>query len=158
MERTTMKRRDFLKAAGAPEARPLWRECLDRGDLLDRLLALKAYDGHWAKGTRAYLEALKDADAPARYWAIVGLHQAHRGAPPDCVRAAVAALERIRAAGRYHLTAGPARRIMAELGPVFSVPGTAAPRVLRGFCAGARLWCGGGTCTSGYGGRGRHFR
>ncbi len=74
------------------EAGLLWRERLDQGDLLDRLLALKAYDGRWADGAEAYLKALKDADAPLRYWAIVGLHQAHRGAPPDRVQAAVTAL------------------------------------------------------------------
>jgi hypothetical protein len=51
-----------------------WREKLNESDLLERLLAIKDYDGRWAEGTGAFLAALKDKDAPVRYWAVVGLH------------------------------------------------------------------------------------
>lgn len=71
------------------ETGPLWREKLNRSDLLDRLLALKAFDGRWVRGVDAYLKALKSADAPMRYWAVAGLHQAAK-AGADAVKVAAA--------------------------------------------------------------------
>ena len=68
---------------------PLWREKYLRSDLLDRLLAVKAYDGRWTEGTAAYLKALSDPDGPVRYWAVVGLHQATKDRPDPKIKAAV---------------------------------------------------------------------
>jgi len=75
--------------APATDTGPLWRETYLRSDLLDRLLAVKAYDGRWAEGTGAYLKALSDPDGPVRYWAVVGLHQATKDKPIAKVKAAV---------------------------------------------------------------------
>jgi len=73
------------------ETGPLWREKLNQSDLLDRLLDLKAFDGRWVEGVGAYTRALKSGDAPMRYWAVVGLHQAARaGADAAKIAAAVA--------------------------------------------------------------------
>lgn len=63
-------------AAGQPksEIRLHWRKQLDRTDLLDRLLAIKALDGKGTAAITAYLKALEDEYSPVRYWAVVGLH------------------------------------------------------------------------------------
>ena len=75
--------------APAADTGPLWREKYLASDLLDRLLAVKAYDGRWAEGTDAYLKALSDPDGPVRYWAVVGLHQATKDKPIAKIKAAV---------------------------------------------------------------------
>jgi len=75
--------------APAADTGPLWRETYLASDLLDRLLAIKAYDGRWTEGTDAYLKALADPDAPVRYWAVVGLHQATKDKPIAKIMAAV---------------------------------------------------------------------
>jgi len=73
------------------ETGPLWREKLNRSGLIDRILALKAFDGRWVRGVDAYTKALKSADAPMRYWAVVGLHQAAKaGADAKAIASAVA--------------------------------------------------------------------
>jgi hypothetical protein len=80
-------------AAAPAEPGPLWREKLNNTDLIERLLALKEYDGRWAEGTEAFLKALKDKDAPVRYWAVVGLHQGCKDAAAIAkAKAAVAPL------------------------------------------------------------------
>lgn len=53
-----------------------WRERLDKTDLLERLRAIKALDGSGAKAIPRYLEALNDSNGSARYWGVVGLHNA----------------------------------------------------------------------------------
>ncbi len=75
--------------APAADTGPLWRETYLASDLLDRLLAVKAYDGRWTEGTGAYLKALSDPDGPVRYWAVVGLHQATKDKPIARIKAAV---------------------------------------------------------------------
>jgi len=75
--------------APAADTGPLWREKYLASDLLDRLLAVKAYDGRWTEGTDAYLKALSDPDGPVRYWAVVGLHQATKDKPIAKIKAAV---------------------------------------------------------------------
>jgi len=75
--------------APAADTGPLWREKYLASDLLDRLLAVKAYDGRWTEGTDVYLKALADPDGPVRYWAVVGLHQATKDKPIAKIKAAV---------------------------------------------------------------------
>lgn len=72
---------------GSPPAQPLpdetpWRKTINASGLIDRILALKTYDGRWKDGVPAYVKALADPAGPVRYWAVVGLHQAHAGGPP----------------------------------------------------------------------------
>jgi len=62
-------------------ARPHWRDQLDATDLLEHLLAIKEIDGQDpARAIPACFEALEDKDAPVRYWAVVGLHNACKDA------------------------------------------------------------------------------
>ncbi len=73
--------------AGEPPAKPKpdetpWRKKIDESGMIDRILALKAYDGRWTEGEQAYLAALADPTGPVRYWAVVGLHQAYADGPP----------------------------------------------------------------------------
>jgi uncharacterized sulfatase len=75
-----------------PDETP-WRKELREGGMIDRILALKAYDGRWKEGETAYLKALGDPAGPVRYWAVCGLHQAYRDGPaPREVMAKVRAL------------------------------------------------------------------
>ena len=72
--------------AGSPPAKQKpdetpWRKDLRAGGMIDRILALKAYDGRWKEGEKAYLEALGDPAGPVRYWAVLGLHQAYPDGP-----------------------------------------------------------------------------
>ena len=72
--------------AGSPAAQPKpdetpWRREINASGMIDRILALKAYDGQWKEGEKAYLAALADPAGPVRYWAVVGLHQAHADGP-----------------------------------------------------------------------------
>jgi len=62
------------------ETRLHWRKQLDRTDLLDRLLAIKALDGQGTAAIPAYLKALDDKYGPVRYWAVVGLHNVRKDA------------------------------------------------------------------------------
>jgi uncharacterized sulfatase len=83
--------------AGSPPAKPEaaqdWRARYVASDLLDRLLALKAYDGRYGDGVTAFRAALKDPDGPVRYWAVMGLRLAFQDkAPPAEVKAEVAAM------------------------------------------------------------------
>jgi uncharacterized sulfatase len=73
--------------AGSPPATPgpdesPWRRQINSSGMIGRILDLKAYDGRWTDGVPAYLKALADPAGPVRYWAVVGLHQAHAGGPP----------------------------------------------------------------------------
>jgi len=70
---------------------PPWREKLDESDLLERLLALKEFDGRYVEGLPAFLKALSDRDGPMRYWAVVGLHLGCRDA--ESIAKAAAAVE-----------------------------------------------------------------
>lgn len=63
-----------------PQHRPHWREVLDRSDLLERLLAIKEWDGKGKEAIPHYLKALDDPYGPVRYWAIVGLQVSCREA------------------------------------------------------------------------------
>ena len=58
----------------APQVYTHWREKLP-ADLLDRLLAVKAWDGKGTPAIPAYTKALKEPIASVRYWAVVGLHE-----------------------------------------------------------------------------------
>jgi len=70
----TLRHGDKPPAPEKPaETGMLWREALDRSDLLERLLALKEYDGRYAAGVGAFLKALSDKEPAMRYWAAVGL-------------------------------------------------------------------------------------
>ena len=53
---------------------PHLTELLSKTDLLKRLRTIKALDGSGLKAIPHYFEALDDADASVRYWAVVGLH------------------------------------------------------------------------------------
>ena len=82
---------------GSPPPKPQpdesnWRERIRASGLIDRILAVKAYDGRWRDGVPAYLKALGDPAGPVRYWAVVGLHQAYADGPPSG-----AILEKVRA-------------------------------------------------------------
>jgi len=73
--------------AGSPPAQTKpdetpWRREINASGMIDRILAIKRYDGRWKEGKKAYLAALADPAGPVRYWAVVGLHQAHRDGPP----------------------------------------------------------------------------
>jgi len=70
---------------------PLWREKLDKSDLLERLLAIKEFDGRYAEAVPTFLKALSDKDGPVRYWAVVGLHLGCRDA--QSIAKATAAVE-----------------------------------------------------------------
>ncbi len=75
-----------------PDPSATWRQDLDASGTIERLLALKAWDGRWREAVDTYLAALKDPSGPVRYWAVVGLHRAFaEGDPPDAVREALAA-------------------------------------------------------------------
>jgi hypothetical protein len=63
-----------------PDESP-WRKELREGGVIGRILALKAYDGRWKEGEKAYLAALADPAGPVRYWAVVGLHQGYPDGP-----------------------------------------------------------------------------
>jgi len=73
---------DFNRMKGKGGTRTPWRKRIDESGMIDRILALKAYDGRWKEGEKAYLAALSDPAGPVRYWAVLGLHQAHADGPP----------------------------------------------------------------------------
>ena len=64
--------------AARAEARPHWRQQVDKSGVIDRLLAIKALDGQGTKAAPAYVKALtgdtRDPSGAVRYWAVVGLH------------------------------------------------------------------------------------
>ena len=83
--------------AGEPPAKPKpdetpWRTEINQSGMIGRILDLKAFDGRWTDGVPAYLKALADPAGPVRYWAVVGLHQAHPSGPPPDVLEKVGAL------------------------------------------------------------------
>lgn len=67
--------------AKADDTGPLWREKLSKSGVIDRILAVKAYDGRYAEGMDFFLKALSDEAGAVRYWAVVGLDQGCRDKP-----------------------------------------------------------------------------
>jgi len=68
-----------------------WKAQLDETDLLERLQAIKDFDGEGKQAIPTYMEGLRDEYASVRYWAVIGLHDSCEE-PEDVERAKAALL------------------------------------------------------------------
>ncbi len=57
-----------------------WRDRIEKTDILERLRAIKQFDGQGEKAVADYMRALSDKYASVRYWAVVGLHTSVKSA------------------------------------------------------------------------------